>query len=307
VRLVHQLQPWAVVRALRKRAHAVYHAARSAPPARPGVGGALDQLDDEFHAAYERSRTEVADDEPVFVVLANDLVLLHHGQRRAWSFSPRAYHLLKEVAHVPLALFATLGDEPSEHALGRTPALLTWIEAAQADVATQELEEDTRRDMQRVLELSACALREQRLTPGGLRDLARDTGPILRRMIDRATELQLDALHEHVEAALASLTSAQIARLQVVVTGNHQARARSLPMQYFRARLREPEGEEHRVTYAEAVSSEQEALALLGTKAIDRAIALAFFGDPTRMQRDLLGDAAHALMAKRAFQPIELT
>jgi hypothetical protein len=44
---------------------------------------------------------------------------------------------------------------------------------------------------------------------------------------------------------------------------------------------------------------------LLGTKALDRAIAKAFFGDPMRMQRDLLGDAAHAILEARDLPPID--
>jgi len=301
------VRPWALIRVVRQRAGAVWGAARDTPPGRPGVGGALDQLDDEFHAAYERSRTQIAADHPVFVVLANDLVFLHRGKRRAWSFSPHAYHVLKEVAHVPLALFVSLGaveEEPPEHALGRSKALSGWVEAAQKTVAQVELEEATRRDLQQVLARSAEVLRAGRITRAALQQLARDVGPTLGRMVDRATELQLDALHEHVEAALGELTREEVARLHVVVTGNHQARARSLPMQYFRTRLREAEGEELRVTYAEAVSSEQEALALLGTKALDRAIASAFFGDPLRMQRDLLGDSACAILKSRDIPPI---
>ncbi|MET0284145.1 MAG: hypothetical protein ABW352_06735 [Polyangiales bacterium] len=292
---------------MRARVVAVWQAARGTPPARPGVGGALDELDDEFHAAYERSCAQVAMDMPVFVVLANDLVLLHGEQRRAWSFSPRAYHVLKEVAHVPLALFSSLGAldrEPPEHALGRSHALLQWIGKAERELDRALFDDETVRELESVLARSASSLRAEPLTPAALRQLAHDTGPSLRRMIERATALQLDALHEHVEAALRELSREQIERLQVVVTGNHQARIRSLPMQYFRARLREPEGEERRVTYAEAVSSEQEALALLGTRALDRAIADAFFGDPTRMQRDLLGDAAHDLLAELDLRPI---
>ena len=83
-----------------------------------------------------------------------------------------------------------------------------------------------------------------------------------------------------------------------MVTGDHQARTRSLGMQYFCRRLDEPADSEHRVTYAEGVSDEQSALALVGTRRLDRAVARAFFGDPQRLQRDILGDAAHALLAE---------
>lgn len=301
------------MRGLRARGARLWQAARTSAPERPRIGGALDEIDDEFHAAYERARADVAQDDPVFVVLANELVLFHCGLRRAWSFSPRAYHVIKQVSHTPLAIFASLepgrAQEPAEHALGRRRALEDWIDDASRELARERdaLGAQTSRDLETVLATSQRLLRSahDKLTPDDAARLARELGPVLLRLIDRATELQLRALDVSVEAALTQLTHEQIARLQVVVTGNHQARVRSLPMQYFRARMREPEGVERHVTYAESVSSEQDALALVGTRKLDRAIAQAFFGDPARMQRDLLGDSAHARLAASNVRPID--
>jgi hypothetical protein len=276
------------------------------------VGGALDDLDDEFHASYERSRTDLAPSDPVFVVLANDLVLFHRGQRTEWSFSPRAYQLIKMVSHVPLTIFCALhpvGGEPAQHSAARTDSLRAWIAQAKPELAREERElgAETMHDLRTVLDASDALLQRghARITPDAAKELAEVLGPVLLRLIDRATQLQLDALHAHVEAALQGLMREELARMQVVVTGNHQARVRSLPMQYFRHRLREPEGVELRVTYAEAVSSEQEALALIGTKKLDREIAQAFFGDRNRMQRDLLGDAAQARLRSSALPSID--
>ena len=63
-------------------------------------------------------------------------------------------------------------------------------------------------------------------------------------------------------------------------------------MQYFRKRFAEPSGVETHVTYAEGVRDERAALALVATQRLDRSVALAFFGDEKRLQRDILGDAA---------------
>jgi len=54
----------------------------------------------------------------------------------------------------------------------------------------------------------------------------------------------------------------------------------------------------------QAVQDEDAALALVGTQRLDRALAQAFFGDARRLQRDVLGDAAHALLSARALTPI---
>ena len=63
-----------------------------------------------------------------------------------------------------------------------------------------------------------------------------------------------------------------------------------LALQYFQRMLGEPEG--LRLVYAEGLWSEPAALQLLGTHLLDAEIATAFFGEPRRLHRDLLADAA---------------
>jgi hypothetical protein len=121
---------------------------------------------------------------------------------------------------------------------------------------------------------------------------AAEMGPVLLRLTSAATQIQLRRLHEQTECAFATLAPQERAFVHVVVAGVHQARTRSLAMQYFQKRFGEPPGAERRVTYAEAVSTERAALELVGTQRLDRVIANAFFGDARRLQRDILGDAA---------------
>ena len=91
------------------------------------------------------------------------------------------------------------------------------------------------------------------------------------------------------------------------MTGDHQARNRSLGMQYFQRRFGEEPGEEERVAYGEGVEDADEAHALVGTRRLDNAVAAAFFGDPKRLQRDVLGNAVHALLKHMGPRPHPLT
>jgi hypothetical protein len=87
----------------------------------------------------------------------------------------------------------------------------------------------------------------------------------------------------------------------VVVDTVHMARPGNLAVQYFQAALGEPyagrradervaEGE--RVVVSEGAEDADRALELLGTHMVDRSAAEAFFGDPLRLDRDLLSDGA---------------
>ncbi len=80
-------------------------------------------------------------------------------------------------------------------------------------------------------------------------------------------------------------------RLRVVVIGSQMPRRDNAAVQYF-SRLLGEGGEGRRLVYAEALYDEGRALNLLGTHQLDREVGAAFFGDPGRMERDLLGAAA---------------
>ena len=286
--------------------HRVRGGERTAPPPRAQVGGPLDVVNDAFHEAYDRGRVEAHRARPVFVVLADTLVFVHGDVRTKYSFAPRTFHVIKSIAHVPVALYAALlpcsGNAPDEAARG----LLLRLQRHTADSLARlgdehELDARTQRECREVLERSLPQIQralDGRVERPELDGFAEGLGALLLSLIHTATALQLSALHAHVEAALGPLGPREREALHVVVTGDHQARTRSLGMQYFRKRLDEPSDSEHRLTYAEGVSDEQGALALVGTHRLDRAVAHAFFGDEQRLQRDILGDAAHQLLSR---------
>lgn len=263
-------------------------------PPWPIVGGPLDEVNAAFHTAYGELREVMATHEPVFVLLDHALTFVWQGQQQRIGVSPQRYHELKSMAHAPVAAFALLCG-----ACGRPLSAeeARALERLAAHVAAQAPPADVH--AARVTLADTCAFLERVLEDGrveivALERFARDMGPLLLQLTDQATAVELEALHEAVESALTWLPRDQHAHLQIVVVGEHQARERSLPMQYFRKRLGEAAGAEDRVAYAEGVATVQEALALVGTRRLDRLVATAFFGDAKRLQRDVLGDAAKA-------------
>jgi hypothetical protein len=273
------------------------------------VGSPLDGVNDGFHAAYDAAREAAKLDAPVFVVHADQLFVFRRGTRRVISLTPRMFHVIKSGAHAPVALYAALHrpgtpDSRLEELRAQVVASLDALDG-ERDAGTE-----TREALRGVLD-STLRFLDRVLTPQGrapssadLDAFARAVGPSLLHLTTLATRVQLAALHAVVEQALGELAVDERADLQVVVTGDHQARVRSLGMQYFRRRLREPEGVEERVTYGEAVTDPDDALALVGRRRLDRAIALAFFGDAKRLQRDVLGDAVREQLATRDLAPI---
>lgn len=268
---------------------------RAAPP----LGDALGPIDDAFHAGYADARDAAAQDGPVLVLLGDELTLVDGddaGGSAVRNISPDLFHALKAIAHLPIAIFVALQR-------GGSPAVLSQLRAramqAMADVDTLQA---GAADARTVIHES-CAFIDDVLADAADRDarlsaLATALGPPLLRLIDEATRAQLAALHDAVTQIVAGLDEQRRTALHVVVAGAHQARSRSLGMQYFCRRFDEPPGAERRVSYAEAVESVEDAVRLVGVQRLDREMARAFFGDETRLQRDVLGDAARGILER---------
>src|SRR5262249_50307436 len=85
----------------------------------------------------------------------------------------------------------------------------------------------------------------------------------------------------------------------VVVGVMHQARAREIGIQYFERLLEEPIGEgarnERRLIVAENRTTAPAQYGLLSAHLVDQSAATLIFGDPLRLQYDVLADDGGAL------------
>jgi len=76
----------------------------------------LDSLNGEFRTQYQQALAgTLAHAGPVILEEGDDLILVRHGMRTTVRVKPVAYHELKAVAHVPLALFVMLAFPPQTH------------------------------------------------------------------------------------------------------------------------------------------------------------------------------------------------
>lgn len=267
--------------------------------------GAFAPLNDAFHQAYDERRTRAESTEPVLVLLDDVLTVCHGSTRGEVHVTPPSFHVLKAAAHAPVALYVLLaphaGHPLGAHVTGKLQDLVRMSSEALAQtegpLGTSPMADDARRVLALTVAHARAVLVSGENDVGELAHWAHTLGPALLALTDHASAVQLEALHRATEHALATITPEDRGRLHVVVAGAHQARERSLAMQYYELRLREPSDTETRVTYAENARSVDEALALVGVRRLDRAIARAFFGDETRLQRDILGDSAQAQLS----------
>lgn len=275
---------------------------------KPGVDPLL-TLNKQFRKSYSRSRAAMlARQGPVIVVDGEKLILRHGKERQETEVDLRKYHHLKAVAHVPLTLYLLLGDTEEgaigEENLAELRRLRESILAARGALSeygfSDEQIERQRKLMAGSLAAVEDALKEKRCVEKDRTAFARRMAPLLRGNIADAARVQIDGYHARVSEWRRKLSAEEWAKMRIVVLGSQMPRKDNLAVQYF-ARLLGETGEGRRIVYAEGLGDEKRALSLLGTHLLDREIATAFFDDPTRMDRDLLSDAATEYLRTKKF------
>jgi hypothetical protein len=254
-----------------------------------------------FRTTYAARRAEIIKHaEPIIVVKFDAAVLFHRGARREVNFTPRLYHETKAVSHTVLAAVAALAgktDRPLDPATRKRLAeLRALIPPAAASlerrgwpagvVATHRAMLGATKDF------VDGVLRAGRVRGAALTGFARRMQPYVLESGRVAAEAQLNGLHA-LMTRWRRLLGPAWARVWVVNLAPRQARPGNLQHTYLK-RLMGEKADGQRLITGENIFDEKGALRLLGTIILDRAAARAFFGDPARLERDFLSDAAAA-------------
>ncbi len=270
--------------------------AQTAPSADP-----LTTLNDAFRAAYHRTKEANLDRSgPVILMEGDNVVLRRGGTRVEVPYTPAVYHILKSVAHVPLALDVILAPHAGEATLN--DAVLAELReyrglmtSAEPSLAAQGLDPEQLERQKKIL--AECrgfldSVVQARRCPRDERvAFARRMTPLVMKNVGEAARTELDALHARVNAWRREMSAEEWKALKVVILGSALPRQQNTAVQYFARLLGEP-GEGPRIIYAESIRDEAKALDLMATRAVDTKIGVNFFNDPARMHRDLLSDAA---------------
>jgi hypothetical protein len=268
--------------------------------AEPPTVDLLLTINKQFRKTYSQARAvKLARNGPVIVVEGEKLVLLHGKEREEAEIDLTKYHHFKTLAHVPLTVYLLLDTTETEtipeEQLAELRRLREPIAAACGTLAERGFSpaqiERQRKILADSLAVAEEALRQQCYTEKDRTAFARKMGPLVLANVADAARVQIDGYHAQVSTWRRKLSAEEWGKLRVVIMGSQMPRKDNLAVQTF-ARLLGEAGEGRRIVYAEALFDEKRALNLLGTHLLDREIAGAFFDDPVRMNRDLLGDAA---------------
>ena len=267
---------------------------------------ALAQLNTVARAAYGDGRAAlIARASPVIVVAFDELVLLRDGKETREAFTPAAYHQLKSVAHLPLGVVALLAAQSPGARDGAWRARLTELgtRARSADLAIDRLDlAAPQKTRQHRIVADSLQFIDAALTGGApaetaLTAFAHAMAPLVLANAYDAARAQIDGLHALAQRWRKEMSEQEWQHLFVVVLGPKLPRAGNVQYAYFVEALGAGSAD-RRVIYAEGIFDQKQAIALLATIVTDRRAGIAFFNDETRLERDLLSDAARAYLPR---------
>ncbi len=278
------------------------------PPAQPSppinAPNPFERLDLEFRDLYASARSAtLAKFGPIVVVDRDALILIHEGRREVVAVIPPVFHQWKSIAHVPLSLevaLASCGNGPIDaDRLCRLRSLRSRIEDLERALDDAGFSPERAAQAKTLVQRSAAFLDEVlasgRSDSSALNRVTREAGPIAMALVGDAARAEIDAYRSQLSTWRRVLNQDQWASLRVVVRGVAMPRRHNTAVQFF-AKLLDLPGESPRLVYAEGLADEAQALDLLATHALDGELGRAFFADDSRMESDLLGNAAAAYL-----------
>jgi len=241
---------------------------------------------------------------PIIVVAGDEVILVTEDGSDARRYTPPEYHRMKAVSHLVLGLVGAvaptldgLPDAPDWREGLRTVATeIDALEPALADLGFEGEQEALFRNMlAEGRSYIAQAVELEQPDRAAFETLMARIKPTWLQAGMTATRTQLEMLDGIVRGWQAKMPGDVWARLHVLVTGPRNPRVNNVQTAYFLRLLgeREPGG---RVLYTENIFDPDQAMQLLAAVLAERAVGSLVFGDPYRMEVDLLGFAAGAVL-----------
>ena len=274
---------------------------------------AITALNRSFHESYNNLIHRTFENlgarkSPVIVMIHEDVILFHDGKEEKVNVIPKEYHQIKGIGHMSFGVYVTLANngykplrpdikEDLEHKIDLIDQALKYLEYNPLPL---EYAATHRTMLESASNLIGKVLAAGEVAEDMLLDFCQKSAPLYLEGAQIGAKLEIDTLHDTVMNWIDRVGDDNWENIHVVICAAHQGRYRETTLQYFQRLLYEREGfsakNEDRVVYAEHINDPQAALELLARHIVDQRASIDLFGDPTRLQEDLMSDGAEAYL-----------
>lgn len=268
----------------------------------------LEDLNRVAREAYGAAKENAVRGEQAVFVVADKVILFKGDQELgALPYTPPIYDQLKSASHLVLGTYGAvtglLEDGASKEWLGRL-AVLRRTALAVNDNIDDTLFSVVQKARQKTIIKASVAyidevLKKRVTTLAAFTAYMREMAPLILANAKDAAIAQIEMLDMAVIELKKRITAKEFKRALALVLGPKMPRKDFLVSQYFAFAFNEDLATTERIVYAENIFDVDQALGLLRTYISDRRMGAITFGNPGRMERDLLGDAATAELLRR--------
>lgn len=265
---------------------------------------ALRNFDRAMLSILRRSQTELTARTRPVMLIARDVTVVSEAGERTYRRDGRGYDELKTVSHVLLGIIGAVTPWPQDDA--GNARMKTELGVVKAEIAAflpaidgLDLPEDTRARQRDMLGMAAAfidrALSGGELTRTEVSAAINSMRPVWAANMRAAARTELDALHRAVSSAREDLSADDWNRLYVVSHGGPDVRAVNVVRLYLQ-RVMPAKMDAGQVLFAVDTHGKENMIDFAGYVRMQRIVGAWAFGDPKRMEVDLLGYEAGAIL-----------
>ena len=270
------------------------HAARSA----------TDAFDHAMRAIYHRGQRDLTDGTRPLLIHGGGLTLVTTEGSKHYDYTPRLYNQLKSISHIVLGVIGAVTPWPSgpdgeARWRGEFADIKVAIGTLDGSLAELGLTADQLARAKSILskgdEFVSNALDTGRLNPDDVAQFLNSVRADWLKNVRDAEYAKLTGLHETVSKLRDEMSAEDWARTIVLVRGSSVVRKNDGTLDYF-ARVMPDQFASRRVMFGENIHSIEDSVRHIGDVMMQRQVGAWVFGDPARMEMDLLGYEAGSVL-----------
>lgn len=265
---------------------------------------ALHNFDRAMLSILRRSQAELTAGTRPVMLIARDVTVVSEKGEKTYPRDGRGYNELKTVSHVLLGIIGAVTPWPQD-AAGKA-RMRTELDVVKAEIAVflpaidgLDLPVDTRARQREMLGMAGAfvdrALSGEELTRTEVSAAINTMRPVWAANMREAARTELEALHRAVSSARKDLSAEEWNRLYVVSHGGPDVRAVNVVRLYLQ-RVMPAKMDAGKVLFAVDTHGKENMIDYAGYVRMQRIVGAWAFGDPKRMEVDLLGYEAGAIL-----------
>ncbi len=246
------------------------------------------------HQIYSQLKNKyIQRTDPLIIAWGDRLAFYHHKVLREYPIVPAAYQDLKGISHVTLAVFALFNP------INQFPKNIADVRGYKSEIVNTEkaidslpLSEEQKVRQKQILsftnELLQKAIDDRAFSQQSVAIFFNLISPLIMKNMNDAAKSEINLLNIQMAKIQHQLTIEERNRLFVVIPAPKMPRQENVVGLYFSKYLNVPM-ESPRLVFAEGLTDTKSVLELVGTWQIEASLSAAFFHDPNKMQKDILG------------------